>query len=45
MTEPSYPFCSMRCKMADLNKWFSGSYRISSPLQSDTDLDELNDTP
>lgn len=26
------PFCSDRCKMADLGKWFSGDYLISRPL-------------
>jgi uncharacterized protein len=22
------PFCSLRCKMVDLDRWFSGDYRI-----------------
>lgn len=26
------PFCSDRCRMADLHRWFSGDYRISRPL-------------
>jgi endogenous inhibitor of DNA gyrase (YacG/DUF329 family) len=26
------PFCSPRCKFADLDQWLSESYRISSPL-------------
>jgi endogenous inhibitor of DNA gyrase (YacG/DUF329 family) len=26
------PFCSARCKLADLHNWLSESYRISSPL-------------
>jgi endogenous inhibitor of DNA gyrase (YacG/DUF329 family) len=26
------PFCSARCKLADLNNWLTESYRISSPL-------------
>lgn len=34
--EPSFPFCSPRCKLVDLGKWLSGSYRI--PGQP---LDEL----
>ena len=29
---PPRPFCSPRCKLADLNNWLSESYRISSPL-------------
>ncbi|MBL8744810.1 MAG: tRNA (adenosine(37)-N6)-threonylcarbamoyltransferase complex ATPase subunit type 1 TsaE [Phycisphaerae bacterium] len=31
-------FCSERCKMADLGKWFSGDYTISRPL-TERDLD------
>jgi tRNA threonylcarbamoyladenosine biosynthesis protein TsaE len=36
------PFCSTRCRMADLNRWFSGEYRVSRPMQSvdDDDLSE-----
>jgi endogenous inhibitor of DNA gyrase (YacG/DUF329 family) len=26
------PFCSPRCKFADLDQWLSESYRISEPL-------------
>ena len=30
-TENSHdPFCSARCKMQDLSKWFGESYRIAS---------------
>ncbi len=25
------PFCSERCKMADLGRWLSGGYRIAGP--------------
>lgn len=35
---PSAPFCSERCRLADLGKWFSGEYRISREIK-DTDLD------
>lgn len=35
-----FPFCSDRCRMADLNKWFSGDYKISREIK-DTDLDAL----
>ncbi|QNN25057.1 tRNA (adenosine(37)-N6)-threonylcarbamoyltransferase complex ATPase subunit type 1 TsaE [Planctomycetales bacterium ZRK34] len=34
---PTFPFCSSRCKMADLNKWFSGDYSISRPLTAEDD--------
>ena len=26
----TYPFCSVRCKEVDLNRWLSGSYVIPS---------------
>lgn len=26
---PAYPFCSPRCKLADLERWLNGSYRVS----------------
>lgn len=28
-TEEFAPFCSARCRMVDLGKWFSGEYRVS----------------
>ncbi len=34
-----HPFCSQRCKLADLHNWLSDAYRISSPL----DPGELED--
>jgi endogenous inhibitor of DNA gyrase (YacG/DUF329 family) len=27
------PFCSKRCKLVDLGKWFSGENAISEPLR------------
>lgn len=36
-----FPFCSDRCRMADLNKWFSGDYKISREIK-DADLDALD---
>jgi endogenous inhibitor of DNA gyrase (YacG/DUF329 family) len=36
------PFCSERCRLNDLSKWFSENYRIASspatPTDSDSDL-------
>lgn len=29
------PFCSKRCKMVDLNQWFTGAYTISRPAELD----------
>ena len=32
------PFCSERCKMADLGRWLSGDYRVpGDPLPADDD--------
>ena len=33
--EPLGPFCSARCKMIDLGKWFGEDYRIREPLRAD----------
>ena len=33
------PFCSERCRMADLGKWLDGGYRIGAPV-SEEDLDQ-----
>lgn len=30
--DENFPFCSDRCRVADLGKWASGAYRISSPI-------------
>jgi endogenous inhibitor of DNA gyrase (YacG/DUF329 family) len=32
---PVGPFCSDRCKLLDLGKWFNEDYRISEPLRPD----------
>jgi len=37
--DPFLPFCSERCRLADLGKWLDGGYRIGSPL-SEEDLDQ-----
>ena len=29
------PFCSHRCKLIDLGKWFEGEHVISEPLRPD----------
>jgi endogenous inhibitor of DNA gyrase (YacG/DUF329 family) len=41
---PSFPFCSPRCKLVDLSKWLSGSYRIPGepidPMAPSADRDD-----
>lgn len=34
---PSFPFCSDRCRLQDLGKWFSGDYVIPAPISPDDD--------
>jgi len=36
---PHFPFCSARCRRADLAKWFNGDFVISRPVE-ESDLDE-----
>ena len=36
-----YPFCSLRCKLADLGKWLREQYTIDRDLTPE----ELADTP
>jgi len=33
------PFCSERCRLADLGKWLDGAYRVGAPV-SEEDLDQ-----
>ena len=28
---PWHPFCSQRCKLVDLDRWLTGTYRIPGP--------------
>lgn len=34
-----FPFCSSRCRMADLGSWFSGSYSVSREIEEDDLVD------
>lgn len=36
---PTAPFCSERCRLADLGKWFNEEYRVTRPLDQ-RDLEE-----
>jgi endogenous inhibitor of DNA gyrase (YacG/DUF329 family) len=38
---PYFPFCSQRCKLVDLDGWFSGRYVVSDELP----LDESDGLP
>ena len=37
---PSFPFCTSRCKMIDLGKWVNEEYRI--PVEGDELEDDAN---
>jgi uncharacterized protein len=37
------PFCSERCKMADLGRWLQGDYRISEPAEASCDGSSLDE--
>ena len=47
--EPIGPFCSARCQMVDLGKWFGEEYRVSEPLRpehfSEDDEEPLPESP
>ena len=34
------PFCSERCKLADLGQWLSGSYRVPGAPAADENPDD-----
>jgi tRNA threonylcarbamoyladenosine biosynthesis protein TsaE len=34
----AYPFCSERCRMVDLNRWFSEEYRLSRPIEPEDEM-------
>jgi endogenous inhibitor of DNA gyrase (YacG/DUF329 family) len=38
-TERFRPFCSVRCKNVDLNRWFKGAYAIPA-VESEDDSEE-----
>lgn len=38
------PFCSRRCKLIDLGKWFSEEHAISDPLRPEH-FEKLSESP
>jgi len=36
-----FPFCSERCRMLDLSKWFNGEFRIASNAPSAPDIPQV----
>jgi endogenous inhibitor of DNA gyrase (YacG/DUF329 family) len=39
--DQEFPFCSERCRLADLGAWASEKYVVSDPVFDETELDEL----
>jgi endogenous inhibitor of DNA gyrase (YacG/DUF329 family) len=39
-TQAFRPFCSARCRAADLGKWLDGGYRIATPISDEAELDD-----
>lgn len=37
--QPSFPFCSDRCKLVDLGRWIDGTYLISRELNEDEQIE------
>ena len=37
---PNFPFCSDRCRLIDLGKWFQGEYRFPGTLLDPENLPE-----
>jgi endogenous inhibitor of DNA gyrase (YacG/DUF329 family) len=42
---PSFPFCSDRCRLVDLNNWLEGKYTVSRPIDPTDQLDDLPRAP
>jgi len=38
----TFPFCSERCRLADLDMWLEGDYRISSQITEDYFVQEAD---
>lgn len=38
-----FPFCSKRCKLVDLNRWFGGEYAVVSKLDLQDEKEELDE--
>ena len=37
--EPTFPFCSDRCRLVDLGKWFNESYRMTRRIDEVEEVD------
>ena len=37
--DPEFPFCSERCRLIDLGKWASETYRVPVPIEPPADAE------
>ena len=44
-THPTFPFCSDRCRLLDLNNWLEGNYTVTRPIDPTDELEDLPRTP
>jgi endogenous inhibitor of DNA gyrase (YacG/DUF329 family) len=42
---PTFPFCSDRCRLLDLNNWMSGNYTVSRPVDPSDEEEDLPRKP
>ena len=40
--QKEFPFCSERCRLADLGAWASEKYVVSDPVFDEAELEELD---
>jgi len=38
---PTFPFCSDRCRLIDLNNWVEGNYTVSRPVDPSEEDENL----
>jgi uncharacterized protein len=41
MSAPTFPFCSDRCRLLDLNNWMEGKYSVTRPVDPSDELEDL----
>jgi len=43
-SEPTFPFCSPRCRLIDLGNWLGGRYRIAGERVVGEERDDSDET-
>ena len=38
---PHFPFCGERCRMADLDRWFTEEYRVSREIHGTAETEDV----